>query len=174
MNRRRTLAALTAAAAALVPLGACSGDDSADTTTTASTTTASAPKNFQVSTPDGQVSLALDGQLPPGWPEDFPLPDGADPAGSGSLGDGSSTVRVGVFATDASGQETLDFYSSNPDVQSENPSVAGAGDRLVGSLDLAAPQAGSITVLSRDGSTYLIVVLNDAGAAGSDSTTTTG
>lgn len=171
--RHLTVTAL-ALAAAVVPLASCSSEDSASTSTTASTTTASTvPKNFQVSTPAGQVSLSLDGQLPPGWPEDFPLPDDAEPAGSGSLGDAEATVRVGVFTTTASGQDTLDVYANDEDLQTENPSLAGSGDRLVGSLDLVSPFAGSVTVLSRSGTTYLIVTLND-GAGGSASTTTTG
>lgn len=168
--RRLTVTALAVASAA-VPL-ACSSEDSATTSSTTTSTTASTPKNFQVSTPDGQVSLSLDGQLPPGWPEDFPLPDGAEPAGSGSLGDTEATVRVGVFTTSALGQDTLDFYATNTDVQTENPSIAGSGDRLVGSLDLVSPDRGSITVLSRSGSTYLIVTLNDGESASTTSSTT--
>ena len=66
-------------------LAACGGDDSessANTTTTLSNT------HLDVETPDGQVSLALNGKLPPGWPSDFPIPKGASPAGSGSLVNG--------------------------------------------------------------------------------------
>lgn len=168
--RRLAITALIAPlalASAAVPLGACSTEDSATTSSTTTSTSTSTPKNFQVSTPDGQVSLSLDGQLPPGWPEDFPLPEGSEPAGSGSVGDAGATVRVGVFTTSTSGQDTLDFYTDNTDVQTENPSVAGSGDRLVGSLDLVSPDPGSITVLSRSGSTYLIVSLNDGESASS-------
>lgn len=172
MNVRRFAIAIATVAVIAVPVAACSGDDTADTTTT--TTTSAPPRNFQVSTPDGQVSLSLDGQLPPGWPSDFPVPDGAEPAGSGSIGDGESTVRVGVFTTTGAGQATLEFYTDNTEVQTENPAAAGSGDRLVASLDLVAPYEGSLTVLSRTGTTYLIVVLNEDAPGSSNTTTTTG
>jgi hypothetical protein len=174
MNVRRIIVTTLAAASIAVPVAACSNEDSTAESTTTTTTTSTPPKNFQVSTPDGQVSLSLDGQLPPGWPTDFPLPDGADPAGSGSLGDGDGTVRVGVFTTTESGQDALAFYTDNKDVKTENPSAAGAGDRLVASVDLVSPVEGSLTVLSRSDTTYLVVVLNDSTSGSSSSTTTTG
>lgn len=174
MNVRRFAFATLAAASIAVPVGACSGDDTATTSSTTTTTTSAAPRNFQVSTPDGQVSLSLDGQLPPGWPTDFPVPGGAEPAGSGSVGDAESTVRVGVFTTTEAGQATLEFYTDNTEVQTDNPAAAGSGDGLVASLDLVAPYEGSLTVLSRTGATYLIVVLNEDSPGSSGTTTTTG
>lgn len=174
MKVRRFAIVALAAASVAVPVGACSGEDTDATSSTTTTTTSAPPRNFQVSTPDGQVSLSLDGQLPPGWPTDFPVPDGAEPAGSGSIGDAESTVRVGVFTTTETGQATLDFYTDNSDVQTENPAAAGSGDRLVASLDLVAPYEGSLTVLSRTGTTYLIAVLNEDAPGSSSTTTTTG
>ena len=103
MKVRRFAIVALAAASVAVPVGACSGEDTDATSSTTTTTTSAPPRNFQVSTPDGQVSLSLDGQLPPGWPTDFPVPDGAEPAGSGSIGDAESTVRVGVFTTTETG-----------------------------------------------------------------------
>ena len=81
----------------LVAAAGCSSSSSSSTagpattaaspaTTTASPTPKIWAKNFQVSTPNGQVSLSLDGQLPPNWPSQFPVPAGAKAAGSGSLG----------------------------------------------------------------------------------------
>ena len=80
----------------------------------------------------------------------------------------------GVFTTTETGQATLDFYTDNSDVQTENPAAAGSGDRLVASLDLVAPYEGSLTVLSRTGTTYLIAVLNEDAPGSSSTTTTTG
>jgi hypothetical protein len=169
MNVRRFAVVALAATSLAVPVGACSGD----ATTTTTTTTSTPAKNFRVSTPEGQVSLSLDGELPPGWPTDFPVPDGAEPAGSGSIGDAVSTARVGVFTTTESGEATLEFYTDNADVQTDNASAAGSGDRFVGSLDLDSPYEGTLTALSRAGATYLVVVLNES-TRGSSSTTTNG
>jgi hypothetical protein len=165
----RTVAASALLAVLPVAAVACSGEDSASTSTTTTTTTA--VRNFAVATPQGQVSLSLDGKLPPGWPEDFPVPRSAEPAGSGSLGGTDSTVRVAVYTTTGSGQDTLDFYVDNPDLQVGPPSGAGSGQGFVGSADLLSPFAGGVTVLSRDGEGYLVVTLTE-GDGGSDSTAT--
>lgn len=167
--RSSALLALLAAVPASL-LVACSSDDAASTTTTTTTTT-TAPRNFQVSTPQGQVSLSLDGELPPGWPQDFPVPDSAQAAGSGSLGGSDSAVRVAVFDTSESGQDTMDFYADNKDLETKSPSVAGAGENFVGSVELVSPWTGSVTVLSREGSGYLIVTLTGDGSGGTSSTT---
>ncbi len=83
---------------AVVGFSGCSSDDSFDTTTTTEKASdSSSTDTLEISTPEGQVSLSLHGELPPGWPEDLLLPKGADAAGSGSLGDTDSTVMVGVF-----------------------------------------------------------------------------
>ena len=58
-------------------LAAVSGCSSSGSSTASKTTA----RNFQVSTPNGQVSLSLDGQLPANWPSQFPVPSGAEVAG---------------------------------------------------------------------------------------------
>lgn len=164
MNHRSAVAALAIVLVAGGAVAGCSSDDSSSADSTSTTTTTEATKNFQVATPEGQVSLSLDGELPPGWPEDFPLPDGAEPAGSGSLGGSESTVRVGVFEVSGSGREVLDFYAGDDALETGEPSFVGSGEDLVGSIDLVSPYAGSVTVLSRDGVGYLVVGLTGSGA----------
>lgn len=178
-----------ATAAAVIGIGlggaACSSNESASTTTAASEaasgSTSSVPKSFQLDTPNGQVSLSLDGQLPPGWPQDFPLPNGTQPAGSGSLGGQTSTVRVGVFSTSESGQAAYDFYSQNTGLTTTDQKSAGVGQTFIGKLSLTSPYTGSVTVASHDSTTYIVVILEgdipqstSTTGAGSTSSTTSG
>ena len=75
-------------------------------TTTASPTPKITARNFQVSTPNGQVSLSLDGQLPSNWPSQFPVPAGFKVAGSGSLGGSSSATLVAAYTASPPGPRT--------------------------------------------------------------------
>ena len=70
-------------------------------------------RSFQISTPDGQVSVSLDGALPPNWPSAFPIPLGATPAGSGSLGGSTSTGMVGVYRTPMPPADAFSYYTSS-------------------------------------------------------------
>lgn len=183
----RLRAIASAALACLVLAGAaCSSNDTAATTTAAgeaaSTTSGSLPQSFQVATSDGQVSLSLDGKLPPGWPGDFPVPDSAEPAGSGSLGTSAdSTVRVGVYTASESGDAVLDFYSNDPDLVTTGRKAAGLGENFAGHIELTSPYTGTVTVVSRQGKSYLVVTLKgeqptstpSTTGAGATSTTTT-
>ena len=119
----------------------------------------SSSKTFEVTTPDGQVSVSLDGKLPPNWPSDFPIPAGADVAGSGSLGGSASTAMVAVYTTSKAAPETFEYYKSNPDVSSTSARSVGTGNHFVGRLQVTAPHNGSVTVVDRSGKTYIIVVL---------------
>src|SRR3974390_3178936 len=115
---------------------------------------------FQVSTPDGEVSVSLDGHLPPNWPTDFPLPAGAKPAGAGSLGSGRTTHRVAVYELrTGSGPDTLSFYESNSQLKTSNAKSAGHGSSYVGTLDITEPYSGSVTVVSHDRTMYLVAVI---------------
>lgn len=147
---------------ALVTFVGCSGETDAEDTST-STTTVVASGSFEVATPDGQVSLSLDGDLPPGWPDDFPLPADTEPSGSGSLGDESSAVLVGVFTTTLSGPDAFSFYVEDDELELGAQTQAGKDDRFVGSAELVSPYEGSVTVLSREGSTYVVVLLGQGG-----------
>src|SRR5262245_44653301 len=102
--RKRLVLAMTILCCPL--LGACSSsskssDSRRDTTTTTK-------QDLNVQTADGQVSLSLDGQLPPNWPTSFPVPSGATPAGSGSLENGGSGEMIGVYTTSQAASDVYD------------------------------------------------------------------
>jgi hypothetical protein len=168
----RNVLVLAAVVALALTAAACASTETAETTTTTK-----AARDFEVSTPQGAVSLSLDGKLPPDWPKDFPLPDSAEPAGSGSAAQTDKGVQVAVFTTKESTRDTLDFYSDNDDLKTDNRSFAGAGSNEIGSLDLVEPYTGSVTVVSRDGKGYLVVNLSGgtdaAGGSSTNSSSTT-
>lgn len=159
----------------LLLTGACSSDDS-DTTPTAETTSTTAQDGTQdlsISTPEGQVSLSLDGVLPPDWPEDFPIPDRTEVAGSGSLERDDAGVMVGVYTTKESGQDAFDFYAQDDSLEPTDPSSAGVGSGFVGTVDIGGPYDGSVTVAGVEDSVYLVVVLNTAADSSSSSSSST-
>jgi len=124
-----------------------------------STSQPSTSRGFQVATPDGQVSVSLDGKLPPNWPGAFPVPPGAEVAGSGSLGGSASTGQVAVYSTSTSPQDTFTYYKSNSSLTVADAKSVGAGASFVGSMKITSPYTGSVTVLARNAGTYFVVVL---------------
>ncbi|MGI9578550.1 MAG: hypothetical protein ACR2OH_10150 [Microthrixaceae bacterium] len=170
---RKVTAVVLIVGAAVVGLSGCSSDDSSDTTTTTEESDSSSSLSFEVSTPEGQVSISLDGELPPGWPEDFPLPEDADAAGSGSLGGSSSGVMVGVYTTEESGKDAFDFYSGESSLEPSSESSAGGDSSFLGSMDIGGSYPGSVTVAEIGGTTYIVVVLTTDGASGSSPTSST-
>jgi len=138
---------------------ACSSTTSTSPAATSSPATTAATKNFQVSTPDGQVSLSLDGKLPPNWPSDFPVPRDATAVGSGSLGGSSSTTSVAVYSTSQSASDVLAFYTGNSKLTTASSSLIGSGSNLVGSVKITDPYTAGVTSLSRGDQTYLIITL---------------
>ncbi|MFZ4518337.1 MAG: hypothetical protein ACOYOP_08105 [Microthrixaceae bacterium] len=171
---RRLVAPLTVPVIALLvvaPFGlaACSSDSKSTTTTT----TTEKPKNLSVSTPAGEVSLSLDGELPPNWPKDFPLPKDTDAAGSGSLGGSDKGVQVAVFTTKETGKNAFAFYTGNSSLNPTKPSSAGIGSAFAGSVDISGTYNGSVTVAGISDTTYIVVVLNTSGTGGGTTTTTT-
>jgi hypothetical protein len=147
-------------------LAACGGDDSSST---ANTTTTFSNTHLDVETPDGQVSVALNGKLPPGWPSDFPIPKGASPAGSGSLVNGEKGGRIGVYTSSQAPADAFDFYKSNDELTVTASASAGTGDKYVGTIQLGGSTPGNITIVSSEGKTYIVVTLKSE----SSSTTTT-
>ena len=131
-------------------------------TTTATPTPARTAQNFQVSTPNGQVSLSLDGKLPPNWPGEFPVPSGATVAGSGSLGGSSSATLVGVYTTSESPSDAFAFYKDNSKLTTSGEKSVGAGAHFVGRAKITAPYTGSVTVVSHSGTTYIVIVLTSS------------
>jgi hypothetical protein len=136
-----------------------------------STTTTEGTKSFHVQTPEGQASLSLDGQLPPNWPAAFPVAPDSKPAGSGSLGGTATTTLVGVYTTTAPPESTYNFYKSTSAYKVDSASSAGVGKAFLGTVQFSGSYAGSATILSVNGTTYIVVVLHTGGAA---STTTSG
>lgn len=106
------------------------------------------------------MSVSLDGKLPPNWPSSFPVPAGAKAAGSGSLGGSSSTVMVGVYTTSKSAPDTFSYYTSNPKgLTTSGAKSVGSGSNYVGSVNITAPNTGSVTVVQHDSTTYIVAVL---------------
>lgn len=172
---RNVATAILIATLAATGLGACSSDSSSDSTSTdrSSVSTSKSSDGFSISTPAGEVSVSLSGDLPPGWPSDFPLPKKTDPAGSGSLGGSSSGTMVGVFSTKESGSDALDFYAGDSSLDPSSKKSAGGSSNFLGSVDLGGSYPGSVTVGEISGTTYIVAILNSDGA-GSSTTTTKG
>ncbi len=148
-------------------LAACGGDD--DSKSSSTTTTTVSNTNLNVETADGQVSLSLNGKLPPGWPSDFPVPEGATPAGSGSLVGGKSGVRIGVYKSSQAPADAFDFYKNNTSLTITASASAGTGDKYVGTIQLGGDTPGNVTIVSAGNDTTIIVTLTSE----SSSTTTT-
>ena len=149
----------------LVAAAGCSSSSSSTpspATTSASPAPARTAKNFQVSTPSGQVSLSLDGKLPPNWPSQFPVPPGAEVAGSGSLGGSSSATLVAAYTTSQSAPDAFTFYKDNSTLTTSGQKSAGAGASYVGRMKITAPYTGSATVVSHSGTTYIVIVLTSS------------
>ena len=166
----RKLAGLAVAAALIgaVAVG-CSSDDS--NKSSSSTTSKSNSKSFQVTTPDGQASLSLDGQLPPGWPSGFPVAPNTKKAGSGSLSNANKTVLIGVFSATSKPDEVFNFYKSSTAYTVDSSNSVGAGSAFVGNVQFSGNYTGNTTVVSNSGTTYVIVSLESAGAGGTTSST---
>ncbi len=176
MARSRTFVAGITVVTALglgVVSTACSSssDSSAATTTTAKSSNGTVPKSFSVSVPEGEVSLSLDGQLPPNWPSSFPVPSGAEPAGSGSLAKSESGVQVGVFSTSEAAKDAFAFYSGNSALSPSNAKSTGIGSAFVGTLTLGGSYEGTVWVGGYEGTTYIVVVLTGSSGAGGTSNT---
>ena len=157
----------------IIVLAACSSSSKStansnsrrDTTTTAS-------KNLHVQTPDGQVSLSLNGQLPPNWPSSFPVPSGATPAGSGSLVKQGSGVMIGVYGTSQSPTDTYNFYKTNSSLTVTSSKSAGVGNVYLGTIKLGGSYAGSsVVITSTGGTTHITITLKSGSTAGTTTTT---
>ncbi len=170
MARSRSLVAGVAVVTVLGlgAVGACSSSSSSGsaTTTTAKGSNGTVPKSFSVSVPEGDVSLSLDGQLPPSWPSSFPVPDGAEPAGSGSLAKSDSGVQIGVFGTSQAAKDAFAFYSGNSSLSPSNVKSTGIGSAFVGTLTLGGSWEGTVWVGGLDGTTYIVVILTGSSGAG--------
>ena len=173
---RNIATAILIATLAAAGLGACSSDSTSTSSSTSgdrssvSTSKSKSSDGFAISTPAGEVSVSLSGDLPPGWPSDFPLPKKTDPAGSGSLGGSSSGTMVGVFSTKESGSDALDFYAGDSSLDPSSKKSVGGSSTFLGSVDIAGSFPGSVTVGEISGTTYIVAILNSSGSAGTTTT----
>jgi hypothetical protein len=115
-------------------LAACSSS-----TTPSSTTTTSAKSSFEVSTSEGQVSISLDGKLPPNWPTDAPVPRSATPAGSGSLVGQSKGLIVGVYTSPDSPEKVCQYYTTQSSITTTSQAAVGHGSHYVGRVKISSP-----------------------------------
>ena len=164
MRIRATALALTAVL--VLGLAACSSSSKSSSKSSNNNST----NGLHVETPEGQVSLSLNGQLPPNWPSSFPVPNSAKVAGSGSLVKGGSGEMIAVYTTSESPSDTYNFYKSNSSLTITSTKSAGGNNAFLGSVKLGGTYAGgSVTVAALAGSTYIVIVLKPA-----STTTTTG
>jgi hypothetical protein len=154
---RTRIATTLCIAVLLVVAAACSSDDDS-----AKNTTTTANRGFEVQTPDGQVSLSLSGQLPPNWPDDFPVPDGAEPAGSGSLGGSASTNLVGVYSSSDSPQDTYNFYKDNTDLTVTSSSSVGSGSAFLGTVQFTGDFGGWVVTFPYDNGSLIVAYLSQS------------
>jgi hypothetical protein len=166
----RKLAGVVAVAAMIGAVAVGCSSDNSNKSSSSTTTSKNSRKSFQVSTPNGQVSLSLDGQLPPNWPSGFPVAPNTKKAGSGSLGNTSKSVLVGVYSATSKPEDVFDFYKSNGAYTVDNSTSAGAGGAFVGTVEFSGAYTGNATVVSNQGTTYVIVSLQTGGAGSTSST----
>jgi hypothetical protein len=168
---RRVIVVL--AACAIVILAACgSSSKSTSNSNSGRDTTTTTPKNLHVETPDGQVSLSLNGQLPPNWPSTFPVPSGATAAGSGSLVNQGSGVMIAVYDTSQSPADTYNFYKANSSLTVTSSTSSGVGNLYLGTIKLGGTYAGSSVVITSRGSTTHITIILKSGSPASTTTAT--
>lgn len=167
-------AAVLALALVVTPVAACSSSSKSDqAATTTTTTTAANNKEIAFQTDDGQVSLSLNGNLPPGWPKDFPIPEGATPAGSGSLG--TDTVKmIGVFKTSQDPADVYDFYKTNSELTVDSSNAAGIGPLYVGTVQFSGTYTGRATIGKVSGDTLIVIALDVSSTTGTTGGSTSG
>ncbi len=163
--RRLFFAITLIGVACFAVLGCSSSAKSAQTTST------TRGKNYQVTTADGQVTVSLDGHLPPGWPSGFPVPPDAKVAGSGSV-QGESGVMVAVYTLSGSPQDAFNFYKTNGQLTVDSSSSVGGSRAFVGTVKISGTYDGRVTIGAVGDTNGVVVVLNTGGSSNSSSTST--
>lgn len=130
-------------------------------------------KAFEVATPNGQISLSSDGKLPPNWPSSFPLPQGAQPLGSGSLGGSEKTGMIAAFSTTSTSTDTFNYYINTPSITYTDKRTVGTGSKFVGSIHMTTPYDATVTVATHDEGSVIMVQLLNANATSTSSSTST-
>jgi hypothetical protein len=148
-----------------VALGSCSSTSSSGSNSSNN----EAKKSFEISTPIGQVSLSLDGKLPPNWPANVPLPKDTTPAGSGSVvSEKNGGVMVGVYKSGTSPEEVYKFYATEPSITTESKAGIGSGSNFVGRLKISAPKSATVTTAPySSGALIVVAIKTESGTAAS-------
>ena len=153
-------------------LMAAAGCSSTSSPAASPATATSTPASFHVSTPDGGVTLSLDGKLPPDWPSGFPVPSRAKVAGSGSVSGSSSGAHVAAYTTSQSPSDVFGFYKNNSQLTTSSAKSVGAGSAFAGRMQITKPYTGSVTVVSYNSTTYFVIVLTGSVSSSPSATTT--
>lgn len=134
----RKMGVLLLTVALAFAVAACGGDDkkTVDLPGGGQVDVGQGDDGITISGPSGNVNIGT-GDLPDGWPSDFPIPDGATPAYSVGAG---TTVAV-WFATDASLDDVKAFFTS---------SLPAAGYNIDSTNDFS-DSSGSYTVMAVTG-----------------------
>lgn len=152
------LAWLVPALAGMLVLAACTG-------------TGNGNSNFEVTTQEGQVSLSLNGKLPPNWPSNTPVPPGAHPAGSASLVGDAHGIKAGVYRSGQSPQQVYDYYTSQSSITTTSKSAVGSGSNFVGRVSITAPITANISIVPYEHGSLIVIVI--PGGHGPSTTPTT-
>jgi hypothetical protein len=160
---------IVASALVIVTSATAPGCSSSGSSSKSGTGTTGKNKTYELSTSEGQVSVSLDGQLPPNWPTGFPVAPGAKAAGSGSLAGKSERVMVGVYTLSGSAEDAYTFYKNNSNLTVESLQSVGAGNAFVGTVKLGGTYSGLVTVGDIGGTAGIVVIL-DSGASTSSTT----
>lgn len=137
------------AVALLFSLGAVSACASARAT----------PKQVEVQTANGQLSLSLNGELPPHWPHDAPVPPGSHTAGSASLVGESHGLMAGVFRNRQSPEEVYSYYTTANSITVQSQSAVGSGNRFAGRVVVTRPVDANVTVVPYQHETLIVIVI---------------
>lgn len=128
-------------------------------------------KSVEVSTANGQVSVSLNGKLPPNWPSDVPIPPGANPAGSASLVGKANGIMAGVYRSSQSPEEVYNFYASDSSITTTSKVGVGSGSNYVGRVSMSAPVTADVTIVPYQGGSLIVVAIH--GGQGPSTTSTT-
>jgi hypothetical protein len=79
-------------------------------------------------------------------------------------------VLVGVYSATSKPQDVFDFYKSSSAYTVDSSNSAGAGSAFVGNVKFSGAYTGNTTVVSNEGTTYVIVSLESGGAGTTSST----
>ncbi len=87
------------------------------------------------------------------------------------IADSTAGQLVAVYSTTQSGEDAFDFYAGQTSLQPSEEKRIG-NTSFLGTMKIASPEPGSITVTEVSGTTYIVVVLSTSGRSTSTTVTT--